>query len=138
MKITGDALCPGCNKEHPVSFDIDKLEVTKPVIAPTSILNHATTQLTQQLDAPIVEQPKVIVKIPKNIPKYKCKNCDKNHENKDYSERSKFKCEKCGQFSSDGKSCLFCNNTEDFEELDDDELDDMGIPRPQEQEHIHE
>ncbi len=130
MKITGDTTCPTCKKDHEASFDIDKLEVKNTVPALTNV---STTGIDQILEPPKVET-KIVTKIPSYIPKYKCKDCNENHKNKDYTQKPKFKCDKCGQFSPDGQTCLWCDNKE-FEELSEEDLEDLGIAEPLEHEH---
>ena len=130
MKITGDTTCPTCKKDHEASFDIDKLEVKNTVPALTNV---STTGIDQILEPPKVET-KIVTKIPSYIPKYKCKDCNENHKNKDYTQKPKFKCDKCGQFSPDGQTCLWCDNKE-FEELSDEDMEDLGIAEPLEHEH---
>ena len=75
MKITGEALCPTCNKEHPVSIDIDKLEVKNPQ---PPALNNPFAQTTTQLEKPEIKEVEKIVKkiLPSaDQPYYECKNC---------------------------------------------------------------
>jgi len=132
LKITGETTCPNCKKEHEVNFDIDKLDVKNNTPVLTNVSTQGTTS-TIQIEQPKVET-KVVTKVPSYIPKYKCKSCNENHKNKDYSQKPRFKCEKCGQFSPDGQSCLWCDG-KDFDELDDEELEEMGIEEPAEKEH---
>jgi len=139
MKITGD--CPNCKKE--VSIDIEKLEVKQPKAK--EIENASTTgQQTQQIQKP-EEKPKPEVKIETVIedfkPNYECPdgNCDVGvHKNKNFKRRPKGKCTNCNQFTKHEKGiCPWCKSTE-LEELDPEELDELGIMKPNEVEHEHE
>lgn len=136
MKITGDATCPGCGKDHPVAIDIDKLEIKQPDISLKNV-NTATEQTTVQVE-PIKEPEPKLVRIPaKDEPFYECKDCNKPHENKHYTERPNQKCTNCDSLNgSSRKACKTCGNKE-FEELDEDKLNDLGIPIPPEPDHTH-
>lgn len=138
MKITGEALCPTCNKEHPVSIDIDKLEVKTPQ-AP--ILTNASTQTALQVqNTEVLEPPKEITRImpSKDEPFLECKTCNKSHSNPNYSVRPANKCNNCGTLNgSYRKGCKTCGGSE-FEELSEDELDEKGIPKPVLEKHEHE
>lgn len=134
MKITGD--CPNCKEK--VAIDIDKLEVKQP-----KELENTTSegQQTQQIIKPEIKEIEKIVekvKIPSDQPFYECKDCDSLHKNKNYSVRPNKKCNNCDSLNGPkNKGCKNCGNTE-FEELDEDQLDDLGIPKPAEHEHEHE
>ena len=126
MKIDGD--CPHCKEK--VSIDIDKLEVKQP-----KPLDNASsqTQQTQQLEKEVIEKEviKEVTKLPKTQPNYKCKDgrCGNVHPNPDYTMAPTKKCENCGQFG-EGDLCLFCGRNE-FEEIDIEELEDLGIKTPE-------
>lgn len=134
MKITGDTTCPNCKKDHEVTLDIDKLDIKQPI----STLNNMTAAGPAPITTQILEAPrpeiKIVTKIPSYIPKYKCKDCNENHKNKNYTQKPKFKCSNCDQFSPDGKSCLFCDKKE-FEDVTDEDLQNLGIEEPVEHEH---
>ena len=138
MKLEGETDCPTCKKEHPVEIDIDNLDIKKVEIPQlrNARVEQQGQQITQQVEKPI-EKIKEVIKVPSYIPKYKCKNCKENHKNKDYKELPRFKCENCGQFSTSNDSCMWCDG-KDFEEVEKDELIDMGIEAPEEDEHEHE
>lgn len=140
MKITGDSTCPGCKKDHPVELDIDNLDIKAfeiPKVNNVRIENQLTTPPTGQQTTQVIEKVKEVTKIPSYIPKYKCKNCKENHKNKDYTQKPKFKCSNCGQFSLNSDSCIWCDGKE-FDELEEDELKELGIEEPDEEEHEHE
>jgi len=136
LKLIGESTCPGCKKDHSVEIDIDNLNVEQMEIPKVKNLQVEGRTQIQQLEPP-KEIIKEITKIPSYIPKYKCKNCKENHKNKDYTTLPKYKCENCGQFSTSNDSCVWCDGKE-FDEIEKEELTDLGIEEPQEQEHDHE
>ena len=81
------------------------------------------------------EKTKVEYVPPNYLPKYKCKDgkCGQAHN---YSDSVRGQCPNCKQFSplASGQ-CYWCN--EDVDELDKEELDDLGIPLPKEGDHDH-
>lgn len=134
MKILGETTCPGCKKNHEVELDVDNLEIKQIEMPQVSNPRVQTPQQTVQVQAP-KEKVKEVLKIPSYIPKYKCKNCDANHKNKAYTNMPKARCANCGQFSPDGiGNCPWCESNE-FEELDKDDLKELGIPEPEEHNH---
>ena len=135
MKINGD--CPHCKEK--VEIDIDKLEVKQPKALDNA---SSTSQQTIQEEKPI---EKIIEKIkavaPKDQPFFECKdgNCgDKMHTNPNYKTRPNKKCKNCDSLNG-GEVCKNCGNTDkdEFDELDEDELNDLGIPTPKNVEHEH-
>jgi len=129
MKLDFD--CPHCKKD--ITLDSEKLNL----IDPSKSVENAAQQTTQVLEKPdpeVKEVIKEVLKIPSHIPKFKCKDgkCGKMHDNEDYTSKITGKCANCGQFTSNiNDPCPFCNKT-DYEELDEDELNDLGIPEPNE------
>ncbi len=139
MKIHGD--CPNCKEK--VVIDIDKLEVKTP-----KTLDNASaegqTQILEQKPPEVIEKEVIKTVIEDFKPNYECPNgdCDIGvHKNTNYKKKPKGKCTNCGQFTKHDKgTCPWCKGT-DLEELDNDELADLGITDPiiEEQEgHIHE
>ena len=135
MKITGD--CPSCNEK--VSIDIDKLEMK----APKELQNASTETKQVLLEKPKEKEPEIKTEtvIEDFKPNYECPdgNCDVGiHKNKNYKQKPKGKCNNCDQFTKnkDGK-CPWCKGT-DIEELDPEDLDELGIENPPEVEHKHE
>ena len=139
MKIDFD--CPGCKKD--LTLDTETLDVSK---LQESKVKNATVSPTQQviLEKP-EEKPKPEVKVETVIedfkPNYECPdgNCDIGvHKNKNFKKRPKGKCTNCNQFTKHDKgTCPWCKST-DIEALDPEELDELGIDTPTEQEHDHE
>lgn len=122
--------CPHCKKESEI--DIDSIEFTSPKKEKFTNARAVQTE--------VIEEPKVIEKIkevlPSNIPAFKCKdgNCGRTHKNPNYKHAPKAKCTNCGQFTTDPNSeCPWCDN-KDFEEVSDEDLENMNIPIP---EHSH-
>ena len=136
MKVLTEETCPHCKKGFESAHELDNLEPKIPQGKIKSIEN--TPQVMQQVEPEIKEVIKEVTKIPSFIPQYKCKDgrCGNIHPNPDYTTRPNKKCENCGQFNA-GDTCIWCGNKE-FEELDDEELNDMGIPTPKPFEHDHE
>jgi len=139
MKIDFD--CPGCKKD--LTLDTETLDVSK---FQENQVKNATVSPTQQvvLEKP-EEKPKPEVKVETVIedfkPNYECPNgnCDIGvHKNKNFKKRPKGKCTNCNQFTKHDKgTCPWCKST-DIEALDPEELDELGIDTPTEQEHDHE
>ncbi len=132
MKLDFD--CPHCKKD--ITLDSEKMKVTNQPLT----VDTATAQSQQIITTEVKAEPEIkevikeVVKIPSHIPKFKCKNgdCGKMHENEDYTSKITAKCENCGQFTANTSDpCPFCNKT-DYEDLDEDELNDLGIPQPNE------
>ena len=134
-KVIGKTVCTDCNKEHDVELELNDIELTQ---LKTPKVTAATIETNETPQEP---KPKIKTefKVPSYIPSASCKNgsCGKNHKNKNYQNAPNQKCENCGQFSFNAKSCPFCNN-EEFEEIDRETLEDLGIPIPEEHDHDHE
>jgi len=135
LKLTGD--CPNCKK--PIAFDVDKLDPK--AIKVDELQNPGiAAQQTQLLEKPAEKPPKEITKtvIEDFKPNYECPNgnCDVGvHKNKNFKKRPKGKCTNCNQFAKhDSGTCPWCKK-EEIEPIDSDELDDLGISKPPEQEH---
>jgi len=138
MKITGD--CPHCKKE--VQIDIEKLEVKQP--KPAEMPNASTTgQQTQQIQKEATKEEKIIekevIRAPSDQPFIDCKDCKSLHKNPNYKHKPNKRCanDKCGQLNKeDSKGCKNCGSAEFEEELlSDDELNEIGIPEPEVEDH---
>jgi len=137
MKVTGDATCPDCKKEHKVEFDFEKLDIK----APATLENATgTSQILEQ--KPQEPETKEVIKkvLPIDKPFYVCENgnCDEGqvHRNESYSKKPNKKCKNCDSLNGD-KKCTNCGNKDsnEFDELDDAELEELGIPLPPENSH---
>ena len=116
------------------SIDIDKLEVKSPQIPQVNNPGATTIQVEKPAEPEI--QEKIIEVAPSYMPAFSCKgkDCD-GHQNQNYKQRPKGKCKNCDQFSKEKEGrCTWCGKSE-IEELDDEKLDEIGIPTP---EHTHE
>ncbi len=141
VKLLTPTACPNCKHEFKVTSDLDKMEFKDAIDGGNP---QASGQNTQQIEKP-VETPKPEVKIETVIedfkPNYECPNgnCDIGvHKNKNFKKRPKGKCTNCNQFTKHDKgTCPWCKST-DIEALDPEELDELGIDIPTEQEHDHE
>ncbi len=137
MKLIGDTECPGCKKSHKVEFDLDKLD-----IPPTPAQNTQATgqQTIQEVKSEIKEVEKIVEKTvtPSDEPFFACANgnCgDGVHRNENYKTKPNKKCKNCDSLNGK-KKCKNCGNTdeEEFDELDDEELKELNIPLPNEEE----
>ena len=103
--------CPSCKQQIAIDDSPQQIELNQ--------LRNEAEQLKK-------------TQIPSHIPNFQCKNgtCGQNHENPHYTNRPKGKCNNCDQFSkeSTGK-CTWCGKNE-IEEIDKDELEDLGIRLP--------
>ncbi len=105
--------CPGCNQQIAIDDSPQQNQ-----------LNQLQNELEQQK-----KQPKLL----NFIPDYQCEdgNCGQIHENSRYANRPKGKCSNCDQFSpeKEGK-CTWCKEKDSIEEIDKDDLEDLGIRLP--------
>lgn len=80
----------------------------------------------------IKEITKEIKVVPSWQPNFICKgpNCN-TKKNPAYASRPKGICSNCGQFTKEAfGTCIWCQSKE-IEELDNDKLDELGIPTPE-------
>ena len=123
-----------CTTEE-LELELDVPDIT-PVINRIPEIEIKGNKNNQQL----IQEPKIIEKeveklvkvVPSWQPSYICKgpNCN-TKKNPEYKTRPKGKCSNCGQFTKESfGTCIWCNNKE-IEELDNDELDSLGIPTPE-------
>jgi len=137
MKLLTKELCPHCKKEFESEKDLENFDIKKNV---GTIEKVTPDPITIPTEPEVKEVIKEVTKIPSHIPAYKCKDkkCGKMHPNPNYDRQIVGKCTNCGQFTADLNSkCQFCEHSE-YDELDKDELKDLGIPEPKEFEHEHE
>lgn len=156
-KAIADTTCPGCGKDHQVEFDLPDPPKAKNVVIEkghTEIPSMELDSLAEKIAAKMkpkeekpVQEPKakkeVEVRLPSWQPKEFCADgsCGAKHTNKHYAQRPKKKCTNCGQFApAKAAKCAWCDSTdidpEDrFEELSDDDLNDLGIPLPESEAH---
>ena len=147
-----DTECPGCKKKFGTAVDLNELELSPGKFQKQEVHDHAppTSELEAMVEnaikkreaakpeAPKQEKPKT--KIAAHIPKYRCKDCDKLHDNPDFEGMAKGKCDTCGGIftkKSKGK-CPYCKDGE-IEALDESDIESMGLytEEMEEEEHEH-
>lgn len=139
MKIEGN--CPHCQKD--VAIDIDKLEVkteARPIMANASTLVQLPEQNATGTTALMKPEIKIKTVAPSDEPFYHCEgeNCMGLHKNPNYKVRPNKKCTNCSTLNSPkAKGCKNCKKDE-FDELTDEDLDELEIPKPDEHDHSHE
>jgi len=143
MKLVEDIDCPHCKKQFTKETDLDSLEHTEP-IQTTNPKVSGTAQILETIKKE-PEKSESEIKIetvaPKDEPFFECKNgnCGEGlHRNKNYSKAPNQKCKNCDSLNGSTK-CKNCGNKdpEEFEELEIDELKELGIPIPEIKEHEH-
>ena len=105
--------CPNCNQ---------KIGLAEPPEVQENIKLH------QQ-----VEELEKIPKMQSFVPSFQCKNgdCGQNHKNPRYTNTPKGQCNNCNQFSgSNHGTCPWCNQEDSIEEIDKEQLEDLGIRLP--------
>lgn len=154
--VTVDTYCPGCKKEHPTVINVDDLSlaVGKVRLPEEKNSEESIDQVVERalkkrevgggggglLDPEKEkEKPKDDPDIPSHVAKYHCKGCGSLHTNKKFKGLPLGKCDTCGEKFNSKKSgkCPYCKDGE-IEELSDDDLEEMGIFLPDEDEHSHE
>jgi len=134
LKLHGD--CPNCKEK--VTFDLEKEMKIKEPKALENQTKEGLTQVLEQKPPEIIEKEVIKTVIEDFKPNYECHNgdCDIGvHKNTNYKKKPKGKCTNCGQFTKHDKgTCPWCKGT-DIDELDEDELNDLGIIDPTIEEH---
>lgn len=130
-----------CTTEE-LELELDVPEI-KPIInrvPEIEIKGNNQIQQLQEIKAPeikeIIKETKVV---PSWQPNFICKgpNCNIK-ENPAYAQRPKGVCSNCGQFTKENfGTCIWCKS-KDIEELDQDKLNDLGIPFPENKEDLEE
>lgn len=125
-------------------IEIENLEI--PELMPT-VTRIPEIQIKQNDKAPAPQTEKTEVKtietiqkvVPSWQPSFICKGPSCNtKKNPNYTQRPKGKCVKCGQYTKEAfGTCIWCQSNE-IEEIDQSELDDLGIPSPEEKNNIEE
>ena len=106
--------CPGCNKR--ITID-------------DSIAENENIQLRSQVE----QLKKDSLAIPRHMPSYQCPDgkCGIIHPNPKYEKRPKGKCSNCDQFSLEKEgTCPWCKERDSIEEVDKDDIEDLGIKLP--------
>jgi len=139
MKLVAETTCPGCKKDHEVEIDLDKIDKLK--AQPTTTKNISTTGQETQLVKPEPEikiETKTVIEDFK--PNYECPdgNCKEGgiHRNTNHTKKIKGKCNNCAQFTKyDKGTCPWCEKNDTIEEIDSEEIEELGIKNPLEIEH---
>ena len=123
-------------EEMVLEIDIPELSPTVTRIPELEIKGRGNNQQMalqetkpQVIEKEIVKEVKVV---PSWQPNYICKgpNCN-TKKNPSYSARPKGICSNCGQFTKEAfGTCIWCQS-KDIEEIDEDKLNDLGIPTPE-------
>ena len=121
--------------EQDLELEIDVPEI-KPLVQRVPEIEIKGNQSTiQEIREPKViekEVEKIVKVVPSWQPNYICKgpNCN-TKKNPSYSARPKGICGNCGQFTKEAfGTCIWCQS-KDIEEIDEDKLNDLGIPTPE-------
>ena len=111
--MTQAVTCPGCQYQIAIDDSPQQNE-----------LNQVRSKM---------EELEKEAKMPSYIPNFKCTdgNCGKIHPSLRYTRRPKGKCSNCDQFSSAKEgTCPWCKEEDSLEEIDKDDLEDLGIRLP--------
>jgi len=126
LKLLTKQKCPNCEKDFDGEIDIDKLDLKPPkaaeIQASTEAINKEVTKQAKEFK----QEVKTVA--PPDQPFFKCKNCNDTHKNPNYTKQPNKKCQNCGTLNG-SDSCKNCGSVES-EELDPEELEDLGIPEP--------
>jgi hypothetical protein len=138
LKILTEENCPHCKKSFESAKDLEGFEPTQAPQNKGTVKTIESNAQQTMIEPEIKEIIKEVTKLPKTQPNYKCKDgrCGNLHPNPDYEAAPSKKCENCGQFG-DGETCVYCNGNE-FEDIDADELEELGIKMPEIPDHVHE
>ena len=141
MKLLSKEKCPGCKNEFESEHELESFE---PIRNKGKIENIIDNSKIEKKEPEIIEKEVTKTVIEDFKPNYECPNgnCDVGvHKNKNFKKRPKGKCTNCEQFSKhDSGTCPWCKKDE-IEPIDSEELDELGIAKPPEQEyegHDHE
>ena len=128
--------CKDCGKDGDHELPDELKEALKKPKA-TLVESPTDKKLDAVLDAlktktpePVKETKEKII-VPSYLPRFTCKGKDcVGDDNDGYITRVKKKCNNCDQFAPENaKKCSWCGE-EDFDDIDDEELDGLKIPKP--------
>ena len=119
--------------EQDLELEIDVPEI-KPIVSRLAEVEIKGFNQVQESKPQIVEKEieKIVKVVPSWQPNFICKgpNCN-TKKNPAYTSRPKGVCANCGQFTKESfGTCIWCES-KDIEELDNDKLNDLGIPTPE-------
>lgn len=151
-QLTFEVDCPTCKKPHAATVDLPELvspraknlvrERSEPM-QPLQDLDSIIDKKLKEKEPKPVETPKPKkekVVAPAYQPRFICNGAGcEGHDNPNYQMRPQKRCTNCNMWGGPAsvKKCPTCGSEEDFEEVDEDELDTLNIPRPQHR-HSHE
>ena len=123
-----------CEQDLELEIDVPEKNPTVTRIPEIEIKgNNQTMQIQKpeikEIEKEVIKEVKVV---PSWQPNYICKgpNCN-TKKNPSYSSRPKGVCSNCGQFTKEAfGTCIWCQS-KDIEEIDEDKLNDLGIPTPE-------
>ena len=123
-----------CEQELELEIDVPEVNPTIKRIPELEIKGNNQTMQTQKPEIKEIEKEviKEVKVVPSWQPNYICKgpNCN-TKKNPSYSARPKGVCSNCGQFTKESfGTCIWCQS-KDIEEIDEDKLNDLGIPTPE-------
>ena len=128
--MTQEIDCPHCNGQIRLKFK------EEPKLLPRT--KSKIKEIIEEEDendeklAPEIEIKKVP---PRDEPYFHCATCKENEENENYTERPRKRCTNCDSLNGESrKGCKNCNNDE-FEEVSEDDLEEMEIPVPKKKPH---
>ena len=119
--------------EQDLELEIDVPEI-KPIVSRLAEVEIKGFNQVQESKPQIVEKEieKIVKVVPSWQPNFICKgpNCN-TKKNPAYTSRPKGVCANCGQWSKESfGTCIWCQS-KDIEELDNEKLNDLGIPTPE-------
>ena len=119
--------------EQDLELEIDVPEI-KPIVSRLAEVEIKGFNQVQESKPQIVEKEieKIVKVVPSWQPSFICKgpNCN-TKKNPAYTSRPRGVCANCGQFTKESfGTCIWCES-KDIEELDNDKLNDLGIPTPE-------
>ena len=119
--------------EQDLELEIDVPEI-KPIVSRLAEVEIKGFNQALESKPQIVEKEieKIVKVVPSWQPNFICKgpNCN-TKKNPAYTSRPKGVCANCGQWSKESfGTCIWCQS-KDMEELDNEKLNDLGIPTPE-------
>ena len=120
-----------CEQDLELEIDVPEIKPIVSRLAEVEIkgFNQATESKPQIVEKEI---EKIVKVVPSWQPSFICKgpNCN-TKKNPAYTSRPRGVCANCGQFTKESfGTCIWCES-KDIEELDNDKLNDLGIPTPE-------
>ena len=119
--------------EQDLELEIDVPEI-KPLVSRLPEVEIKGLNQVVESKPQIIEKEieKLVKVVPSWQPNFICKgpNCN-TKKNPAYTSRPKGVCANCGQFTKESfGTCIWCQS-KDIEELDNEKLNDLGIPTPE-------